>query len=60
MLKHESRMEFANAFKNIIESCRWKPELVQMDEASKFYYKHVKEIVDLDSTESKEKSCVIE
>ena len=57
-LKRKTGQEVANAFSRILQERR--PSKMWVDEGREFYNKDVQKLVELYSTENKEKSCVIE
>ena len=57
-LKRKTGQDVANAFSMIIKELR--PSKMWVDKGREFYNKNVQKLVQLYSTENKEKSCVIE
>jgi len=57
-LKNKTGTEVASALQKVFKE--WKPEKLWVDKGKEFYNKHVKQLVDLYSTENKEKSSVVE
>ena len=57
-LKRKTGQEVANAFSRILKERR--PSKTWVDRGLEFYNKDVQKVVELYSTENKEKSCVIE
>jgi hypothetical protein len=59
-LNFEIGIEVASALNDIVTSSDRKPVHVWCDKGTEFYNKHVKELVDLISTENEEQSCIVE
>ena len=59
-LKDKKGESVAAAFKDIMKTSKRKPNKVWVDKGREFYNKHVKEILDIYSTENEEKSSVVE
>ena len=57
-LKNKTGLSVANALKKIFKER--KPKKLWVDKGKEFYNKHVKDLVDLYSTENEEKSSVVE
>ena len=57
-LKTKTGLEVSKALKSVFKIR--KPKLLWVDKGKEFYNKHVKNIVELYSTENEEKSCVVE
>ena len=58
-LKDKKGETVASAFKEVMKGGR-KPESVWVDKGKEFYNKHVKELLNIYSTENEEKSSVVE
>ena len=59
-MKDKKGESVADAFKDIIKTSKRKPNNVWVDKGREFYNKHVKDILNIYSTENEQKSSVVE
>ena len=57
-IKNKSGLSVANALKSILKERQ--PKKMWVDKGKEFYNKHVRDLVELYSTENEEKSCIVE